>query len=81
MLDLIPPFIFIINYAFPSLLCLSAAERLRDFDDELFKKAVYRRSLALFNLEEYERAAIDIGECVILEQERKEFRSHMDKVR
>lgn len=59
---------------------LGAAERLKDFDNELFKKAVYRRSLALFHLEEYERAAIDIGECVVLEQERKEFRAHKDKV-
>ncbi|XP_071839630.1 uncharacterized protein [Apostichopus japonicus] len=60
--------------------CLGAAERLIDFDNELFKKAVYRRSVALFNLQDYERAALDVGECVILEQERKEFRAHMDKV-
>ncbi|PIK52958.1 hypothetical protein BSL78_10161 [Apostichopus japonicus] len=60
--------------------CLGAAERLIDFDNELFKKAVYRRSVALFHLQDYERAALDVGECVILEQERKEFRAHMDKV-
>ena len=48
--------------------------------DPLRIKAMFRRSKALYELENYFRAAMDVSECLIQEPQNEIFKTHMEKV-